>query len=443
MTHDRYGHEHSAQSREAIAAFEQATRAVAAHRPIGDCLTRALDAEPEMVSALSLRSLGASLLARSETMTVAAADAKAARAALTRIGGGTEAERVLVEAAEAASTGRLQAGALTLETYLAGGANDFLAAKAAHALRFMSGQPQRMLAISSLMLARGTEADPGYGFLLGCHSFGLEELGRYQEAEAVGRRAVMLEPEDAWGLHSVSHVMEMTGRADEGIGWLEASRPLWPGCNNFRYHLAWHLALFYLEKGDRAAVLELYDRDIMPTASDDFRDMANAVSLLWRLRQMDIDVGSRWDMLREIALKRHTDLTYVFASLHYLLALVANGERDAAMRLIEGLEARGALAQDDQCIVAREVGKAMAEAIASSTVDTTKFNQIANLLVRIGGSNAQRDVFMRTLLATASSGNDAAALSQLTRQRALLRNEDRFAMRIAASRTVAEMRGAA
>jgi hypothetical protein len=445
MPHDSYGHEHSTQSTAAISAFELATRAVAAHQPVGDALARALAADPDCVSAIALRSLGAALLAREETMHPAAADARSAEAALHRTGGGTESERALVAAARLASGGQLQSAALALETYLAGGARDFLAAKAAHALRFMCGQPQRMLAVTGLLLSGWRESDPGYGFLLGCHAFGLEEVGRFREAETAGRKAVACEPADAWGLHAVSHVMEMTGRTEDGVAWLEASRPVWPACNNFRFHLAWHLALFHLENGDHDAALALYDREVMPAPSDDFRDMANAVSLLWRLRQSGLDVGSRWNGLREVALKRQADTTHVFASLHYLMALVATGERDAARRLISSVAARAdAGADEDQAIVARDVGIAMAGVIAGAAGGAgCSLARLAPMLGRLGGSNAQRDVFMRTLILAARDDGDTAALRRISRTRALLRKEDRFASCIAASRTVADMRGAA
>lgn len=445
MPHDRYGHEHSTHSPAAIAAFEAASRAVAAHRLVGDSLAQALAAEPDCSSALALRSLGSAMLARAETMSTARSDAVAAEAALRRNGGGTGSEAAFVAAAKLACAGRFQDSAAVLETYLTGGARDFLAAKIAHALRFMCGQPQRMLAITDHLLKDWRASDPGYGFLLGCHAFGLEEIGRYGEAEATGREAVACEPEDAWGLHAVSHVMEMTGRTDEGIAWLEASRPLWPACNNFRFHLAWHLALFHVETGDHLAALALYDRDVMPAPSDDFRDMANAVSLLWRLQQSGVAIGSRWDGLREVAIKRQADMTYVFASVHYLMALVASNERKGVDVLLASLAARGATGGvDDQSVVARDVGIALAGVIAGRGHPAgSMMARLAPMLGRLGGSNAQRDVFMRTLLLAAHDCTDARALRRIARTRALLRKEDQFARRIAASRNVADMRGAA
>ncbi|MFB2351867.1 hypothetical protein, partial [Priestia megaterium] len=57
---------------------------------------------------------------------------------------------------------------------------------------------------------------PALGYALGCHAFALEETGDYTRAEREGRRAVSLAADDAWGLHAVAHVFDMTGRAAEG-----------------------------------------------------------------------------------------------------------------------------------------------------------------------------------------------------------------------------------
>lgn len=440
MLIDRFGRSHTAVSREALTAFEEATLAVAAHRPAAASLARALELEPDLPAAWALTSLGNAMLGRVESMSAAKTGAARAEEALERCRGGTPCEKALVVAAREASHGRLQAAASALEARLKDVPRDLLGAKLSHALRFMSGQPDRMLATTALVLPHWNNETPGLGFLLGCHAFGLEEVGRYGEAEDFGRRAVDLEPTDAWGRHAVSHVMEMSGRVDEGIEWLEGSRPIWPSCNNFRFHLGWHLALFQLEKGNHARVLELYDNDVMPAASDDFRDVANAVSLLWRLRQSGVAVGSRWAQLREIALKRRSDVTYVFASLHYLLALVANKEVSAAVGLLNELAQVADEENSDQAQVARNVGVELGQIIQTFGGTTAKpkanMSDIACRLSQLGGSNAQRDLFVRILLEAASASEDRGTLSAIARLRSQLRWQDRFARRMLESRSV-------
>lgn len=430
MLVDRYRGGHSTTSQVAVSEFEKAVFAVAAHRPGVQPLKAALEADENLVAALALKGLGVSLLCKAEDLRNAQKALKLAQSALARVDGGTEFERTLVEALEFSAHGAFKSAAARLEARVSDCPTEFLCLKLANALRFMTGETERMREVTSLALADWNEDNAGYGFVLGLHAFGLEENGAFTEAERVGLKAVAAEPADVWGIHAVSHVMEMRHRPQEGARWLEASRPLWPLCNNFGFHMAWHLALFHLDTGDYEKVLELYDREIRPTQTDDFRDMANAASMLWRLQQEGVDVGNRWQGLHAIAFRRRDDTTYVFASLHYLLALIGAGDTEAARELVVNLKARTrADCVDEQARVADDVGVATAEAILhfhANGGSDKGLCEIARRLPSIGGSRAQRDVFMRTLLLNAAEANEPETFSALNRVRSALKAEDRF-----------------
>ena len=174
-------------------------------------------------------------------------------------------------------------------------------------------------------------------------------------------------------------------------------------------------------------MLEIYDREVRPVATDDFRDVANAASLLWRLKLAGADVGPRWNELREIARRRADDTTLVFASLHHLLTLVAAGEEASARRLLAALEARAAT-QGDQAAVAHDVGIAVGRIILSlidgSAIDVPRPAAIAERLRKIGGSHAQRDVFVQTLIEIAARRGDVGTLEALLQHRGRLTRRD-------------------
>src|SRR3546814_3766626 len=92
--------------------------------------------------------------------------------------------------------------------------------------------------------------------------------------------------------------MEMQGRHREGVAWLAGLSENWRDCNNFAYHAWWHRCLFHLELGEADAALALYNGEVRADKSEDYLDMSNAISLLWRLEQEGVAVGSRWDELR-------------------------------------------------------------------------------------------------------------------------------------------------
>jgi tetratricopeptide (TPR) repeat protein len=431
MLTDRFGGRHSSSNRDALAAFEDAVLGIAAHRPtVAVALEQALAADPGFTAAHALKGLAAVILARQELLGPARSALADAKIALAAHGRGTASERALVRALDAAVQGRIAAAADLVDRHIEATPQDFVAIKLSHAFRFMLGDASGMLATTSGALPAWQAAMPGYGFLLGCHAFGLEECGQLRAAELAGRTALQHEPCDAWGLHAVSHVHEMEGRTEQGIAWLEHTRAVWSRCNNFSFHLAWHLALFHLEQGQHDRALALYDTDVRPRPTDDCRDVANAVSLLWRLQQEGVGVGQRWEELRQIARRRRRDTTLLFAALHYLMALVAAGDVVAARELAGEIGRRASSGTGDQARVAAQVGCGLASAIlglAHRSSARIAFGHLARDTPQLGGSHAQRDVFVRTLAMIAAEHGDRAAVEQIVGRRARLKREDRFA----------------
>ena len=141
---------------------------------------------------------------------------------------------------------------------------------------------------------------PGYSILLGMHAFGLEETGDY--APRRGRRAAgrsTLQPLDCWAHHAVAHVMEMQGRAEDGIGWMIAREPHWSGDDNFfKVHNWWHRALYHLDLGQvrRRCSSSTTGRSAQGRSIVAL-DMVDASALLWRLHLSGHDVGDRWNEL--------------------------------------------------------------------------------------------------------------------------------------------------
>lgn len=429
MTLDRFSGAHSTENRQAVTAFEDAVWNVLSHRPAGaTALADALRHDPGLPAAHALRGFSGVMLARRETVAAASQDHRAAQRAIeTR--GGTDSERALVAALAFATAGRLREAASVLAESARRAPRDLLALKLAHALRFMSGDAAGMIEATRRALPHWSADMPGYGFLLGCHAFALEETGHLREAESCGRLALAHEPADAWGLHAVGHVLEMEGRAAEGVSLLEARRSDWSLCNNFSFHMAWHLALFHLAQGDAEKAIHLYDRDVRPAATDDFRDVANAVSLLWRFRQEGVRVGQRWNELAELARRRLDDTTLIFASLHHLLTLVAVGDRANAERIVQNIAARARSDAGDQSDVARRVGLDLARTILSlgaSGKTRPDIERLARDLAPIGGSRAQRDVFMRTLALLAAKSGARRQVERVLAARMRQQHEDRF-----------------
>lgn len=314
---------------------------------------------------------------------------------------------------------RPRAAAERLEAALHAWPHDPLAMKLVQAIRFLLGDQQAMRRSIEDVLPAYEDTHPARGYLHGCYAFTLEEAGEYARAEEHGLQALDLAPDDAWGLHAVAHVYDMTGRPSEGLRFLTARRQGWAHCNNFRYHVLWHQALMQLDLGETDAVLALYDTEIRHDRTDDYRDIANASSLLMRLELEGVEVGSRWEELAALCANRIGDGCLAFADLHYLLALGGVSREGEADALIARIRSDSLQAHGDVAAVMRRPGLALArglKAFRDGAYGQAYAHLVAvrPLLQRIGGSHAQRDVFERiTIEAAIRSGGLEAARTLL------------------------------
>lgn len=288
---------------------------------------------------------------------------------------------------------------------------DGLALRLAHFTHFYSGNPRRMRDSMARILPLWSPDHRDYGFLLGMYAFGLEENGEYVKAEDFGRRAVERNPADAWSVHAVAHVLEMTERSAEGIEWVNKLEKSWSTVNNFRFHLYWHRCLYHLERGEFDIVLRLYDDQIVSDIESDFYlDICNASSLLWRLEMFGIGIGDRWQRLIDVARKHVGDTDVIFVSLHYLMALVAAGDVEATDRMITNIRQWPSLS-GTQAQICADCGVALAEGLrlARSGRYAEALAIMAPVRYRldqIGGSRAQRDVFHMILIDVAKSSQE-------------------------------------
>lgn len=380
----------------AIDAWNQMIRAFLSHgASTPDHLAIVLREEPQFAMGQAAKGLFCLLLGRRE-MVDAARDAY--RTAQTLPAPHLR-ERLWVRALGEWLRGYPTRAVACMEDALRDNPRDTLSAKVSHAIRFVLGDPEGMRRSVEAVLDAHDASHAFRGFLLGCHAFALEETGAYDRAESVGKEGLDLAPDDAWGLHAVAHVFDMTARSSHGIRLIDENRTAWDHCNNFRYHVWWHKALLHLDRGEIDEVISLYDRQIRHDKTDDYRDIANATSLLMRLELEGVDVGDRWEELADYAENRTGDGCLVFADLHYMLALGAAGRFDAAgqMALRFTTDARKTGDMANRYADPGLAAIAGLHSFAEGRFDTAFLNLAAArpAMQAIGGSHAQRDVFER------------------------------------------------
>ncbi|MGK7651087.1 tetratricopeptide repeat protein [Roseovarius sp. B08] len=375
-------------------------------------LGEVLEIEPDFALGHAVKGMFYVLLGRRELMQTAREAHITARRALKN-SGATPRERSYVDALGVWLDGSPSGAVAHFEEILDGHPQDALAMKLDHALRFVLGDASGMRRSVERILPAYGHDHAARGYLLGCHAFALEETREFEKAEIAGRQALWLSPDDAWGLHAVAHVHDMTANAAKGLEWLTGREDAWAHCNNFRYHVWWHKALMHLDLGQADAVLNLYDTQIRSEQTDDYRDISNATSLLMRLELEGINVGNRWEELSEICANRTEDGCLIFADLHYLMALTGDKRPGATNRLLQRI-AQDAKSNCEMGSRMSDPGVAAAqglEAFGEARYDTA-FANLARAragMQRAGGSHAQRDVFERI---TIDAGIRAGYLDQ-------------------------------
>jgi tetratricopeptide (TPR) repeat protein len=256
---------------------------------------------------------------------------------------------------------------------------------------------------SARVLPRWSKDQPGYAQMLAYHAFGCEEAGDYARAEAESREAAELEPTCFWPHHTVAHVMEMTGRPEDGLGWMAAREPLWstPSHTN-AVHVWWHRALFHVELGQYDAAIALYDGPIRATQRRLGNSLTNASALLWRLDVLGCDVGrQRWEELVGLWEEHADGKCLVFTDIHAAMAELRSGQEPRAEARLAAMR-ESAASDIEAARLYGTVGVPVVEALIAfhrgdyaRTVDLllrTRFD-----LWQIGGSHAQRDVIDWTL----------------------------------------------
>jgi tetratricopeptide (TPR) repeat protein len=331
----------------------------------------------------------------------------------------TELERAHMAALAAWIDGNVEQTLRIWEAILAQSPRDVLAFRLHHFTAFWMGQPARMArSVDQVMPAFGP-TEPTTAALLACKAFAYEELGHYDIAEPAGLEALARNPSDLWAAHAVAHILEMTGRHEDGIALLGNLEPNWDGGNSLKHHLWWHRGLYHFERGEFGEVLQLYDRKFrnltsaMTLAAPDlYIDVQNAASMLFRLERQGVDVGARWHELADKAEARIGDCLSAFTLPHWMMALAATKRFDAAERMLGGLrqfattEATVAAIVRDHALPTCEA--ILARAQGDPVTALAKMRPALDGLAQLGGSHAQQDVLQQMFLDCARQAGSSA-----------------------------------
>jgi tetratricopeptide (TPR) repeat protein len=413
MIEDAYGHRLTGATAEAAAAYDEAVRAF--NLVHGDALGR-FDAARQAAPGFAMAHLGKAwvLAIANDPGLLTAAAALVERARPLPL---NEREGAHLAALSHLLQGARAAAVAVLDRHLMRFPFDLVAHQSAVLIDGFLGRFHWIRDRSARALPLWSKDQSGYATLLAFHAFGSEEAGDYVRAEDESRAAAELEPMSFWPHHTVAHVMEMTGRPEDGLGWMAAREQLWstPGHLN-QVHIWWHKALFHLELGQYEAALALYDGPIRATQRPLCLSLTNATALLWRLDASGVDVGDRWPELADLWQGHADGKCLVFGDVHAAMAELRAGREGLIERRLEAMRETAASGCEAAPLY-RKVGIPIVEGLAAFhsgawAEAVERLLPVRFDLWQIGGSWAQRDVVDWTLTeAAVRAGQRDVALS--------------------------------
>ena len=282
------------------------------------------------------------------------------------------------------------------------------------------------------MLHKFDSLAPAFGddwWFLSWHAFANHEMDQLETARSLVQRSLDLRRQNGQAAHAMSHVFfeehDLSGGADFLGDWLTE----FPDRAGFFRHLTWHQALFLLANGRRSEALALHDETIRPGADehgDALGGVADGASLLWRCHLHDSVGGNAngaselpdWRAIADLAESAFPRPGTAWVDVHRAMALAALGDEVGLGKLLDGLNEAADRGHTTAGSVVAPVVEALS-AFGQGDYESAAngLSSVRDLLVTLGGSNAQRDVFEETLVEARLRAGQTEQAMQLLQER--------------------------
>ncbi len=235
------------------------------------------------------------------------------------------------------------------------------------------------------------------------YAFALEELGRLDEALEQIERSMKTNSRNAHGAHIKAHVLYEMGEDRKGLDYLEGWLPAYAREGMMHCHISWHVAMFAMILGDLDKAWRVYDAQVRPGGAwgPALNVATDAPAFLWRAELAGQPRKPQaWQQVNDYVQKSFPKAGIAFVDVHRALSAVAAGDSAAIAAIVAELEERSASGKAPSGDIVPRLAKGLAaygkgdwsgaiSVLAPALAET----------VRIGGSRAQRDLIVNTLLA--------------------------------------------
>ncbi|WP_432994059.1 FAD/NAD(P)-binding protein [Dactylosporangium sp. CA-233914] len=262
---------------------------------------------------------------------------------------------------------------------------------------------------------------PVYGedwWYLGLLAFVRQEQHRWAQSADLADRALVADPSGGHAAHARSHVYYETGEHHAGLEWLDG----WikgPGRTAFQSaHYSWHAALHELALERWVDVSARLRGQLSPRSVSGVRALVDSASLLWRCHVLGASPQpvAIDEVLGAVPEEFLREPRTAFIGLHAALALAAAGD----LARLEALRRYATGRTEPTFDLVAVLVRALSAYVAGDYALTVELiSRRTGEWVRLGGSDAQREVIDDTLLSALHRAGRYASTSADPTTRAL------------------------
>lgn len=258
-------------------------------------------------------------------------------------------------------------------------------------------------------------------WFLASYGWALVEVGRSDEGVPLLDRALTLRPDNANAAHGRVHGFYEQGAAEEGEAFIETWLPGYDRSAILHAHLAWHQALFALQRGEVDHAQVIYEDSIRPAVSQTLPmfTMIDCASFLLRASIAGCDcAGERWEEVLRFVEERFSKPGIPFVNTHLAMAYAGVEDHEAIKGLEQGVATLLDEGKQPSGSVVVDLCTGIAAYCSGRHRDAAEvFRRAIPELARLGGSNAQRDVYIDLAVSANVRAGDFEAARHLARHR--------------------------
>lgn len=255
------------------------------------------------------------------------------------------------------------------------------------------------------------------------YAFVLEQNHQRDRAEELAKTSLSLDPHTPEAYHALSHVIEEERDPEKGLELLEPTKEFWMD-SFIGVHMRWHLALHHLDVGNVEATFRELDT-FLQWSTLSVQDLADAVSLLWRLEVLGIDPGKqRWERITNSCIPHIGSHNSTFINVHIMMCLSHGKVTQSTARLVLANEMLKSMQESLSSLSCMSISDRIGVPVCNALLAFSKeqYDEVLSILLplrcdlfRIGGSWSQCQVFYLTMIEAAlRTGNTPAALELVT-----------------------------